>query len=161
MALVGVACVVYNGNFILKTNPIGDLLCFGAALTWAIYTIILKHLDNRYPVMFLTRKIFFYGLITILPVFCFSPMVTDAALLFRPVVIGNLVFLGLIASMLCYVIWNTALKYLGPVRPSNYLYFAPIVSLITSAIVIREKITLIALVGAAFVLGGVYWAGRK
>jgi drug/metabolite transporter (DMT)-like permease len=161
LALLGVACVIYNGNFVLKTNPIGDLLSLSASLMWAIYTIILKRLDNRYPVMFLTRKIFFYGLLTILPVFCFSPLVTDAAILLRPVVSANLLFLGLFASMLCYVLWNNTIKYLGPIRSSNYLYLNPIVSLITSAIIIHEKITPVALIGTAFVLSGVYWAGRK
>jgi drug/metabolite transporter (DMT)-like permease len=161
LALMGVACVIYNGNFVLKTHPAGDLLSLSASLLWAIYTIILKSLDNRYPVMFLTRKIFFYGLLTIVPFFCFSPLVTDRAILFRPVVIGNLLFLGLFASMLCYALWNATVKYLGTVRSSNYLYFNPIVSLITSALVIHEKITPIALIGAIFVLGGVYWAGRQ
>jgi len=111
--------------------------------------------------MFLTRKIFFYGLITILPVFFFSPLATDMAVLFRPVVISNLLFLGLLASMLCYVMWNVAVKHLGPIRPANYLYFAPIVSLVTAAIVIQEIITPVALVGTLFVLGGVYWAGKE
>ena len=161
LAFVGVACVIYNGNFVLKTNPIGDLLSLGGALMWSVYTIILKRLDNRYPVMFLTRKVFFYGLISILPVFCFSPLITDVTVLFRPVVIANLLFLGLLASMLCYVLWNNTINYLGAVRASNYLYFPPIVTLITSVIVIHEEITPIALLGAALVLGGVYWAGKK
>jgi drug/metabolite transporter (DMT)-like permease len=161
LALAGVACVIYNGNFVLKTHPIGDILSLSAALMWAIYTIILKRLDHRYPVMFLTRKVFFYGLLTILPVFFFSPLVVDTQILLRPVVIGNLLFLGLFASMLCYVLWNNTIKHLGPIRSSNYLYFNPIVSLITAAIVIQEKITPVALAGAALVLGGVYWAGRK
>ncbi|MDR0541394.1 MAG: DMT family transporter [Dysgonamonadaceae bacterium] len=161
LALIGVACVVYNGNFILKTNPTGDFLSLSASLLWAIYTIVLKRLDSRYPVMFLTRKIFFYGLLTVLPAFYFSPLVTDTAILFRPAVTGNLLFLGLFASMLCYALWNNTIKRLGPIRSSNYLYFNPIVSLITSAVVIHEKITPVALIGAAFVLGGVYWAGRK
>ncbi|MDR1526890.1 MAG: DMT family transporter [Dysgonamonadaceae bacterium] len=161
LALAGVVCVIYNGNFVLKTHPIGDILSLIASLMWAIYTIILKRLDHRYPVMFLTRKIFFYGLLTILPVFCCSPLIGDTKILFRPVVTGNLLFLGLFASMLCYVLWNNTIKYLGTIRSSNYLYFNPIVSLITSAIVIHERITLIALVGAALVLSGVYWAGRK
>lgn len=161
LAMAGVSCVIYNGNFVLKTNPLGDLLSLSAALMWAIYTIILKRLDSRYPVLFLTRKVFFYGLLTILPFFCFSPLVTDGAILFRPVVVGNLLFLGVFASMLCYVLWNNTIKHLGPIRSSNYLYFNPVVSLITSAIVIHETITPVALVGAAFVLGGVYWAGMK
>jgi len=161
LALIGVACVIYNGNFVLHTNPVGDFLSLGAALMWSVYTIVLKRLDNRYPVMFLTRKIFFYGLISILPVFRFSPLITDATLLLRPVVIGNLLFLGLVASMLCYVLWNNTIKFLGSVRPSNYLYFVPVVSLILAAFVIHEKITPIALVGMLFVLGGVYYAGKR
>jgi len=161
LALIGVTCVIYNGSFILKANPIGDFLCLGAALLWSVYTIILKRLDNRYSMMFLTRKIFFYGLITVLPFFCFSPLITDATILFRPVVIVNILFLGLLASMLGYVFWNNAIKYLGPIRSSNYLYFIPIVSLITSSIIIHEKFTLVAMIGAAFVLGGVYWAGKN
>jgi drug/metabolite transporter (DMT)-like permease len=161
LAMAGVSCVIYNGNFVLKTNPIGDIFSLSASLMWAIYTIVLKRLDSRYPVLFLTRKVFFYGLLTILPFFCFSPLITDAAVLLRPVVMGNLLFLGVFASMLCYVLWNNTIKHLGPIRSSNYLYFNPVVSLITSAIVIHETITPVALIGAAFVLGGVYWAGRK
>jgi drug/metabolite transporter (DMT)-like permease len=161
LALAGVACVIYNGNFVLKTNPIGDILSLSAALMWAIYTIILKRLDSRYPVLFLTRKVFFYGLLTILPAFFFTPLISDASLLLRPVVAGNLLFLGIFASMLCYVLWNGTIKHLGPIRSSNYLYFNPVVSLITSALVIHESITPIALLGASCVLGGVYWAGRR
>jgi drug/metabolite transporter (DMT)-like permease len=77
------------------------------------------------------------------------------------VVIGNLLFLGLFASMLCYILWNKALKHLGAVRTSNYIYFNPVISLITSAIVIHETITPVALLGATFILGGIYWSERK
>jgi drug/metabolite transporter (DMT)-like permease len=163
LALLGVAFVIFNGNFVLKTSPVGDLLSISAALMWAIYTILLKRMNHRYPVLFLTRKTFFYGLLTILPFFYFSPLTVDTAILFRPVIAGNLLFLGLFASLLCYVLWNIAIKQLGAVRTSNYNYFNPVVSLITSAIVLNETITSIALLGAAFVLSGVYWAekGRR
>jgi drug/metabolite transporter (DMT)-like permease len=161
LAIAGVTCVIYNGNFILRTNPLGDLLSLSASLLWAIYTIILKRLDHRYPVLFLTRKIFFYGLLTLLPILPHTPLITTPAILLRPVVLGNLLFLGIFASMLCYILWNNTIKHLGPIRSSNYLYFNPVVSLITSAIVIHEPITPIALLGAAFVLSGVYWAGKK
>ena len=161
LALLGVAFVIYNGNIVLKAHPLGDLLSLSAALFWAIYTIILKRLDKRYSVLFLTRKIFFYGLLTVLPAFYFSPLISDTAILFRPVVAGNLLFLGLFASMLCYILWNKALKHLGAIRTSNYIYFNPVISLITSAIVLQETITSMALVGAACVLGGVYWAEKK
>jgi drug/metabolite transporter (DMT)-like permease len=160
IALTGVALVIYNGNFILKINPLGDILTLMAALMWGFYTIILKHLDARYPVLFITRKVFFYGLITVLPFFCFTPLRVDMTILYQPVVWGNLLFLGLIASMLCYILWNTAVKHLGAIRTSNYLYFVPIVTLITSSIVINETITPIALIGAALIISGVYLADK-
>ncbi|MDR0683384.1 MAG: DMT family transporter [Dysgonamonadaceae bacterium] len=161
IAITGVALVVFNGNFILKIKPLGDILTLIAALLWGLYTIILKQFDNRYPVLFLTRKVFFYGLVSLLPFFLFSPLTVEKETLLHPVVLGNLLFLGLIASMLCYILWNTAIKHLGAVRTSNYLYFVPVVTLITSSIVINETITLIALLGAAFIIGGVYFAERR
>ncbi|MDR2118294.1 MAG: DMT family transporter [Tannerellaceae bacterium] len=161
LALTGVAFVVYNGNFILKIKPTGDILALTSAVMWGLYTVILKRLDTRYPILFITRKVFFYGIVTILPVFCISPLTTDTAILFRPAVWGNLLFLGFIASMLCYILWNVAVKHLGAIRTTNYIYFMPIVTLITSALVIHEPITPIALSGAALILGGVYLAESK
>ncbi|MDH6304305.1 drug/metabolite transporter (DMT)-like permease [Parabacteroides sp. PF5-5] len=160
LALTGIAFVVFNGNFILKISPLGDILTIIAAVMWAFYNIILKQLDSRYPILFITRKVFFYGLLTMLPVFWFSPLTTDRAILFQPIVISNLVFLGVVASMLCFIFWNMAVKHLGAIRTSVYIYFIPVVTLITSAIMIDETITPIALVGAALILAGVYLAER-
>jgi drug/metabolite transporter (DMT)-like permease len=58
IALLGVALVVYNGSFILELNPLGDFLSFLAALVWGFYTIILKHVSDRYSTLFITRKVF-------------------------------------------------------------------------------------------------------
>jgi drug/metabolite transporter (DMT)-like permease len=161
IALTGVVLVVFNGSVLLKINPLGDILTLTAALMWGIYTIILKRFDTRYPVLFITRKIFFYGLVTLLPFFCFSPLTVDRNVLLQPVIWGNLLYLGLVASMLCYILWNTAVKYLGAVRTSNYLYFIPAVTLITSAIVIDETVTPVALLGAALIISGVYFAEKS
>lgn len=161
VALSGVGMVIFNGRFVLKISPLGDLLTVAAALSWAFYTIILKKLDGRYPVLFITRKVFFYGLVTLLPVFFFSPPSLDADILIRPVVIGNLLFLGVIASLLCYIIWNNVVKRLGGVRANNYIYASPLVTLVTSALVLDEKITWVAILGGMLIVGGVYISGLK
>lgn len=160
IALVGVAFVVFNGHFILKLNPLGDTLTLLASLMWAFYSLIIKKLDSRYPVLFITRKVFFYGIVTLLPVFLIQPLNVDFRMLGLPVVWMNLVFLGVIASMLCYIMWNVAVKHLGAIRASNYIYINPLVTLITAAIAIHEEITPIALVGGACILAGVYFAER-
>ena len=163
LALAGVALVVFNGSFILKIQPAGDLLTLAAALTWALYNICLKKLDGRHSTLEITRKVFFYGVVTLLPVFAFTPLRFDTALFRNPVVAGNLLFLGLVASLLCFAVWNTAVKHLGTVKTSNYIYLVPLVALISSAIVLNERITPVALGGAALILSGVYIAenGRR
>lgn len=160
IALGGVSLVVFNGSFILKISPIGDLLSFVAALSWALYNIVLKRLSGVYPTLFITRKVFFYGLLTLLPVFFFKRLTIDPSILFNPLVMSNLLFLGLIASLFCYILWNTAVKILGAVRTTNYIYVVPFVTLVTSAIIIDEKVTVLALLGALLILSGVYLAEK-
>jgi len=160
IALAGVAFVVFNGSFILKINPIGDLLTITAAIMWAFYSIILKKLDSKYSTLFITRKVFFYGIVTLSPIFIISPLNTDKEILLRPIVLGNFIFLGIVASMLCYILWNMSIKHLGAVRTTNYVYVVPLVTLITSSIIINEPITFFAITGALLILSGVYIAER-
>lgn len=62
--------------------------------------------------------------------------------------------------MLCYIMWNTAVKQLGVVCATSYIYVVPLITLLTSAIVIDETITIVALLGSALILSGVYIAER-
>ena len=137
MALIGVGLVVFNGSFILQLSPAGDILTLIAALMWAFYCLLLRRMNTHYPTL-----------------------QTDIHILFRPVVALNLLFLGVIASMLCYIMWNTAVKQLGVVCATSYIYVVPLITLLTSAIVIDETITIVALLGSALILSGVYIAER-
>lgn len=161
LALVGVALVVYNGSFVLKISPLGDFLTLLAALSWAFYSLIMKKMANRYRTTFITRKIFFYGVLTILPAFLFRPWQSEFSLLLEPSVLFNLLFLGVLASLACFVVWNMVLKQLGTVRASNYIYLNPLFTLVGSAVFLGEQLTIVALMGAVLILGGVYWAGRR
>ena len=160
-ALFGVALVVFNGKFILQLNPLGDLLSFLAALSWALYTILLKHVSNRYPIGFITRKVFFYGVITILPTFIMHPLNTNLQLLSQPVVCLNILFLGIAASLLCYFFWNLVIKHLGAVKSTNYVYIVPIITLVASSFILDETITIYAVAGMLMILSGVIWAERR
>lgn len=158
VAFFGVALVVFNGKFVLKSNLLGDLLSISAALLWAFYTILLKRFDKRYSIVFITRKVFFYGLVSIVPFFAFNGLQTDLTLLTTPVVAGNLLYLGLVASLMCFVLWNITLKHLGSIVPTNYIYFNPLITLISSVLILGEIIMPIAAFGAALILFGLFLA---
>ena len=161
LALAGVALVVYNGHFILKISPLGDFLTLLAAFSWAFYSLIMKKMSGRYRTTFITRKIFFYGILTILPAFIFHPWQFSLSGLWQPAVWMNLLFLGVLASLVCFVVWNIILKQLGTVRASNYIYLNPLFTLIGSAVLLDEQFTVMSLMGAMLILGGVYWAGKR
>lgn len=161
LALVGVALVVFNGSFVLKLSPLGDLLTLCAALSWAFYSLIIKKMAGRYSTVFITRKIFFYGILTILPAFLLKPLQPDISVLLQPAVMFNLLFLAVVASLICFVVWNVVLKQLGTVKASNYIYLNPLATMVASAIVLHERMTPMAFVGAGCILLGVFLAEKK
>ena len=161
IAFVGMALVVFNGNFILQLSPLGDVLALAACLCWALYTLIIKRLQDKYSNMLVTRKIFGYGLLTILPMLFVRGVDIELLVDGGAVVWGNILFLGCVASMLCFLGWNFCLERLGTVRATNLLYLNPVISITTSAIVLGERVTWIAILGAILILAGLYCMRRK
>lgn len=161
LALVGMALVVFNGNFILELSPLGDVLAFSACLCWALYSLFLKRLQGKYPTSLLTRKVFGYGLLTIMPLFIVKGPQWDILLSNGVVVWGNILFLGCVASMLCFLGWNWCLKRIGTVRATNFIYLNPVVTMITSALVLHERITWMAIIGAVMILMGLIYADKS
>lgn len=161
LSLAGVVIVVLNGRMELNLHPLGDLLTLGAALTWVLYSLVLKNLDGKYSVTMITRKVFFYGILTMLPFFIFKPWGTTWAMLGQTPVLANLVFLGVVASFLGYVGWNLAQSRLGPVSMNLYLYLNPIATALVAVPVLGEHFTWITALGTALILGGMYLAMKE
>lgn len=176
IALIGVGVVIYNGTVNFGINPLGDLLTILAAICWAVYCVQIKQIDTRYSNLFITRKVFFYGLLTglfFLP-FVEPEFLTDCqsfyliqskiyalpALLSSSVIIGNLLFLGVVASFLCYFLWNITVKAIGPAKASNFIYFNPLVAIIASSVILHEPLSVATLIGAAAIITGVYLSTR-
>ena len=156
LALLGVALVIFNGHFVLHLDPLGDLLALAAATSWAIYSLVMKNFASYYSPFFITRKVFFYGLITILPVFAVHPWTIPFAQLFTPEIGFNLFYLGVVASFVCFAAWAWVITRLGALRASNYIYFNPVTTVIASALVLNERMTPIAYAGSALILVGVF-----
>jgi len=161
LAFVGMVIVVLNGRFVLHLSPVGDALAFTACMCWAVYSLLMKSVSGSYSAAFITRKVFFYGVLTILPYYLFVPGLPSAEIFSRPQVLGNLLFLGCLASMICFLTWNWCISKLGAVKATNWVYFNPITTMIFASWVLGEKITPYFLMGAACILLGMYVADRK
>lgn len=156
IALTGVVTVVLGEGGETGFSPLGDFLTLMAALCWAVYSILTKALGQKgYPTLFLTRKIFFYGLVTMALYFPFSGQSMRFGLLDRGEVWANLLFLGVVASLICYAVWNKVLEVLGPDKATNYIYLSPVGAVTTAVIILHEPLTLSLVVGGAVAVLGV------
>lgn len=120
----------------------------------------LKRLNRTYSTLFITRKLFFYGVLSALPLLLLEDTQVSVATLRQPAVWGNLLYLGLICSMAAYFIWGITVKRIGAVRASNYFYLSPIISMIAAAIWFGERTNLVAYLGCALILAGVIIAEK-
>lgn len=161
VALAGVGMLIFNGSFVLKLSPLGDVLTLCAGVSWAVYSLIIRRLSGRYPSVFITRKVFFYGILTVLPVFAVHPFSFPAEGFLRSAVWMNLLFLSVLASLACFVAWNVVLKRLGTIQSSNYLYLNPLFTTVAAHLFLQEQLTVYAVAGVLLVLGGVFVAARK
>ena len=161
IAAVGAVVVVLNGQFVLHLSPLGDTLAFSACLCWAFYSLLMVPATKRYSTLFITRKVFFYGLLSMIPYWMFYPDMPSLSVVLRPAILWNLLFLGCVASMLCFVAWNWAIKRLGAVVATNYVYFNPVVTAIFAWLVLDEQITVFYIIGTILILAGMFLVLKK
>jgi drug/metabolite transporter (DMT)-like permease len=165
IAFIGVACVIFNSSTNVSVHPIGDILSLAAAFSWAVYSLILRRLNANYDVWFVTRKTFFYGVITALPFLLFAPSLKAPIEVFTDTeVLLNLLFLACGASLLGFSLWSVSVRWLGAVMANNYMYIQPIVTMVGSFFIIGEAITAMGVFGCALILIGLWlgdWLTRR
>lgn len=160
LSVAGLALVIFNGQIILRLNPLGDTLALVASLCWAVYTLLLRRL-NSYGSVFITRKVFFYGLLTVLPYYIIWPWDFPLREVLHPAVLGNLLFLGVVASFACFALWSWVSKKAGALAVSNYVYLNPISTTVAGALVLGERLTWMAALGSVMILAGLYVINRR
>ena len=157
VAVVGLVLVVMNGHFVLHLSPLGDTLAFGACLCWAVYSLLIIPANQRYNAVFITRKVFFYGLLTIVPYFLWvEPFDVSVLSTMSASVWLNLLYLGIVASMLCFLLWTWVMDKLGAIVATNYVFVNPVSTIIFAWWLLDEPITSWFLLGTLLILAGMY-----
>ena len=161
VAFTGLVLVVCNGTFVLRLNPRGDFLALGAAACWAVYSVLMRKLGQELDPILVTRRTLFWGILTALPLVLLEGKNYPAAPLLTPAVAGNFLFLGLIGSGLCYVLWNKAFQLLGVVATNNFIYLNPFITIVAARLFLDEPISPLALLGAVLITVGVVVSQRE
>jgi len=154
-AITGIFAISFSGATQLSLNPAGDILALLAAASWAIYSILVKKISAwEYPTILITRRIFTYGILFMIPLLIKTDFSLNLQRFTNPLYLFNVLFLGVGASAACFVGWNYGIKLLGPLRSSVYIYLVPVITVISSILVLKESITPVGALGTALALLG-------
>jgi len=138
----------------------GDWWILGAALTFAIYnTTVRKKPVGMHPVNFLF-VIFLLGTIILLP-FYLSELNAKGGIAINIANISAIIYLGLGASVICFLIWNRSIHALGSGRTALFGNLIPIFSTTEAVLFLNEKITVIHILSFILVVTGLVIANLK
>lgn len=160
LAMLGIVLLtIKDASF--NVSPMGDMLALLAALAWAFYSPLARkltalNLGNAKT----TRGIFFYGILLMLPVLVVTPHDITLGKLLLPACFGNFLFLGLIASALCFATWNFCLIRLGTAQASAYIYLVPVITVICASVILNETVSISMGLGMLLVIGGLILSER-
>lgn len=156
-ALIGIVLISFNGNLNFNLNPIGDILALLSAIVWALYSILTRMISGfGYSTLLTTRRIFTYGILFMLPIVWIDGIDIQIEQFTNMTILGNILFLGIGASALCFVSWNSAVRILGAVKTSTYIYLVPVITITTSVIFLNESITWMIVLGTVLTLSGLF-----
>ena len=154
-AMLGISLLSFQKDTGVQLSPKGDFLALAAAITWAAYSILTKKIGSYgYGTIESTRRTFFYGLLFMVPALFFLPFRIAPARFMLMQNALNILFLGFGASALFFVTWNFAVRALGSVKTSVYIYAVPVITVITSLIFLHEVITWQSVCGIVLTLAG-------
>jgi drug/metabolite transporter (DMT)-like permease len=163
LAVLGVLAIILRGDpatiLQLAFTP-GDLIILGAAISWALYSVLLKHWPSSLSVMARLTAIAFAGVLVMLPVQAYElaalgPPAFDAR------TVAAVATLILVPGVGAYATFGYMTKHLGPNRTGLMLYLAPVYTALMAWLLLGEAFAFYHWLGAALVLPGLYFATHK
>jgi len=139
---------------------VGEWLALGGAVSFGLYSALLGWVDGRFDALVVTRKSFFWGAVFLLIYALWRGEEWHMSAYTFPIVWGNLLFLAVVASGVCFVMWRWAITQIGADHASNYIYLVPLINAAAAVIVLGESVTVRIVVAGVMMLGGLYVAQR-
>ncbi len=149
IATAGVVAVIDPRNAALSPSFFwGNICLVAAALTWALYSVLIRKVTRDTDVLTTTLIAFIGGLPVCLPLSCWEAMTQGFGRISLGVV-GGILFIGIISTAIAMYLWNTAFTILDAGTASLTFFAQPVVGTLLSVLFLSERIT------PLFVIGGV------
>lgn len=151
VASLGVVAVIDPRTAQLSSDLfLGNLSLVGAALTWALYSVLVRKVTRNLDVLPVSLVTFAGGLPVSIPLGAWEASATGIGMV-TPGVIAGVLFIGVISTALAMYLWNSAFAILDAGVASLTFFAQPVVGTILGAIFLKEAITPLFLIGGVLI----------
>lgn len=158
LSFIGSVTVIINGKFLqLAEIPwnVGDLIMFGAIISWAIYSVYVKQYMHLFPTFGAPLVMTGVSLVIVIPFLLIEWYMFGIPKLFTMKYVLGLLYLGVFPSFIALILYNRAVDMLSASEASVFLNFLPVVTIAAAYMWLGETITLMQLIGSVVVITGV------
>lgn len=161
LATLGVVAVIDPRTAQLDPELfLGNLFLIGAAITWALYSVLVRKVTQNIDVLLFSLVAFIGGLPVTVPAGVWEWSTVGIGEITLGVV-GGVLFLGMISTALAMVLWNTAFAYLDASVASLTFFAQPVVGTLLGWFFLGEEITSLFVVGGVLIGVGLIISSRE
>lgn len=138
----------------------GDLLCFLAQCSYAIYLVIFRDLIKKYSPVTLMKWMFTFASVIMIPISGRSLALTGWSSI-SMTEYAELAYVLVFGTFLCYLIVPVGQKYLRPTLVAMYNYVQPVVAAVAAIIWGMDSFNILKVVAVVLIFSGVLLVNRS
>lgn len=138
----------------------GDLIVIAAVFCWSIYSLLIKQYATRLPGQSTFLVTIGLGAIVLFPFSLYETLSSTTAIHWEWSTIGAILYVGIFASIIAFLCWNSGVIQLGANKASIYLNFIPVFASIFAVLFLHERLHSFQLIGGLAVVTGVILSGK-
>lgn len=162
LSLAGVGVIISRGDpaaLLAGGLGQGELLIFGCAATWTAYSLLGKRAMAAMSPLNAVTWACILGCLMLLPGAAAEGL-ADRIGSVGPVIWGNLLFLGVMATGLSFAWYYEGIKAIGASRAGVFINLVPVAAIVMGVLILGESVTWTLAIGGAMVIGGVWLTNR-
>lgn len=139
---------------------IGDMIVVIAVICWSVYSILLKKYAAMLPSISTFLTTIAIGTMMLLPFFLYETFYLTSEINWSVQSIFSILYIGIFASIVAFLAWNTGVVQLGANRAGIFLNLIPVFAATFAIIFIGEKLAFYQIIGGILVIAGVYLSNK-
>ena len=163
LSLLGAFSIILKGNLNNLFNlyfTSGDVWMFTAVVSWCLYSVLLKKIDNSISQLASLQVMVILGLVFIFPLYIIENYNTSF-LPTQKIDFVIIIYVAIFASIIAFFSWNKGVSIIGPNRSSLFLHLIPVFSSIWAVSFLNEKFSFFHFIGIIFILSGIILSNIK